>query len=399
MREISARRLEKDAINHCFCDYCIAMETKCLHITGTQAIRLLRAARARDLVTATPTDETRVQPFGCTVSSLDDFGVDGLLNWLNICPENPLSVLVPEVSSRTWVTGVKSSVLSRDMPCGAFLELKSGQGENALKIPPDVRVLIDSPQLALIHASDELRRRVSSETMGELEALLRLIALASELCGSYACDPLQPQAGRCHFDEPGECGRFVTPSDLRSFLSQAPAIGGLALARRVARYAIDESGSPMETYINHALTLPPRLAGLSMEKPLANKQLVVDPLVRGRLKHDSLRPDFQWPKYNLLGEYLGDKEHASRPARKEDKTRSQDYTTSDYKAFFLMFDDVRSVAAINRTAMMFAREFAKGGKRYEPHRVRRLIKDPDFRECQTKLVSTLLPPVMRFDEC
>ena len=374
------------------------MDTRCLHITGTQAIKLLRAARAKDLVTASPTDETRVQPFGASVLSLDDFGVSSLLDWLSICPQNPLTVLVPEVSSRTWITGIKSSVLSRDMPRGTFMELKDGQGDNALILPSYTRVLIDSPQLALIHACDELWQKVSSHTMGELEALLRLIALASEFCGSYACDPLQPKAGRCHFDERGECGRFVDPSDLCSFLSSVPAIDGLTLARRVAKFAIDGSGSPMETYINHSLTLPPRLAGLSMTKPIVNKELVVDPKVKDLLKHDLIRPDFQWPEYKTLAEYLGNKEHSSKGARVEDKNRSQDYTVSDYRALFLMFDDVRSATALNRTAMTLAREFAKGGKRYEPHRIARLLKDSNFKQRQLKLIATLLPPVLRYEE-
>ena len=398
MRKLSAMRPKKVAGSAYRHGYCMVMDTKCLHITGTQAIKLLRAARAKNLVTAMPADETRVQPFGTSVSSLSDFGVDGLLDWLNICPQNPLAVLVPGASSRSWATGIKNSVLSRDVPRGSFMELRDGRGDNAIKVPSSTRVLIDSPQLALIHACDELWQKVSDHTIDELEALLRLVALASEFCGSYARDPLRPKSGSCYYDKPGECGRFVTPSDLHSFLSVAPSIGGLALARRVAKFAIDESGSPMETYINHALTLPPRMAGLSMEKPLANKELVVDPGVKGMLKHNLIRPDFQWPDYKMLAEYLGDKDHASRSACVEDKNRSQDYTVSDYRALFLMFDDVRCAAALNRTATTLARGFAKGGKKFEPHRIRRLLKDPDFKQRQTKLIATLLPPVLRYEQ-
>ena len=134
-----------------------------------------------------------------------------------------------------------------------------------------------------------------------------------------------------------------------------------------------------------------------MEKPLANKQLRVDKSVR-MLRHDSLRPDFQWPERRTVAEYLGDAEHASKHARIEDKNRLQDYVSAGYRPFFLMFDDVRSVAALNDTAEMLAGEFAKRGKRGEPYRIRRRIREEGFCERQVALVSTLLSPMLRFDE-
>lgn len=136
-----------------------------------------------------------------------------------------------------------------------------------------------------------------------------------------------------------------------------------------------------------------------MPKPLANKELVVSDAVRKRMSRTKpLRPDYQWPKYHVVAEYLGDEEHASHAARVEDKNRQQNYAMADYKAFFLMFDDVRSIAAINQTALMLAREFAKHGLYYEPYRIRKLCKKEGFKDCQLKLVTTLLPPVVRRDE-
>ena len=63
-----------------------------------------------------------------------------------------------------------------------------------------------------------------------------------------------------------------------------------------------------------------------------------------------------------------------------------------------MFDDVRSIATINQTALMLAREFAKHGLYYEPYRIRKLCKKEGFKDCQLKLVTTLLPPVVRRDK-
>ena len=269
-----------------------------------------------------------------------------------------------------------------------------------MRLDSRTRVIIDAPPLALVGMSQLASQRVSKSTMGELEARLRLIALASEFCSSYALDPLKPNIKRAYYDGRNECGRFVKPDELNSFLKHMPAVGGLALARKTAAYAIDGSGSPMETYINHALTLPPRLAGLSMPEPLANKPLVLEDEGKWKqLKHDSLRPDFQWPRYRTLAEYLGDEEHASHNARVEDKDRIQDYAMGDYTPLFWMFDDVRSVAALNRTALTLARLFARcEEKKYEPYRIARLLKNEEFVQRQTILVAKLLPPVLRYLE-
>ena len=376
------------------------MDTNFVHITGSQAVKLLRAARAEDIVTATPCAFTRVQPFGSSLSSIDDLHLDGLLSWLNVGPKNPLHIRVPNARSRSSVTGVRSTVLSRDVPQGGFLEITNGKGKHALKLDSRTRVIVDSPSLALVGMSQLISQHVSNSKMGELEAKLRLIALASEFCASYALDPLKPNVNPAHFDKRNKNLSFINPDELRLFLDDMPKTDGLVLARKAATYAIDGSGSPMETFINHALTLPPRLAGLSMPEPLANKKLVLESNEKwNQLKHESLRPDFQWPSYRVLAEYLGDEEHASHDARVEDKNRIQDYAMGDYTPLYWMFDDVRSVAALNRTAMMLARLFARHKeKKYEPYRIMRLLKDEEFVERQITLVSKLLPPVRRYVE-
>jgi hypothetical protein len=154
----------------------------------------------------------------------------------------------------------------------------------------------------------------------------------------------------------------------------------------------------METYLNHALVLPRKYAGLSMKRPLANKQLVLDEAHRRNLKHGTLRPDLQWPEYKVLAEYLGEAEHASRRARVEDKNRMQDYASTPYTAFPLMFDDVKNATALNKTALMIGREFARHGAKNEPSRLKKLITDQTFLANQRVLISVLLPPVKRYEQ-
>ena len=104
----------------------------------------------------------------------------------------------------------------------------------------------------------------------------------------------------------------------------------------------------------------------------------------------------QWPDQRMLAEYLGDEEHAGKPARIEDKNRMQDYAIVSYAAFPLMYDDVRNADAINRTAQMLAREFMKRGVKNELYRVQRLIRNEEFRSKQRILLSHFLPPIARY---
>lgn len=74
----------------------------------------MRTARAKSVVTAKECNKTRVTMTGGRIGSLADLGIDALLDYLNISSKNPLELLVPSSSSRSWVTGVKTSVLSKD---------------------------------------------------------------------------------------------------------------------------------------------------------------------------------------------------------------------------------------------------------------------------------------------
>ena len=375
------------------------MDTKTLYITGRQALRLHRAARAGEIVCAATVDTRSITPSPLLEQSADELGLSRLMEWLNVTKEHPLHVLSPSAEQRCRTIGICSHVIRHTLPSGSFLEITTGSdSEKALPIPANVRVLIDAPPLIIVNMANELNDRVRKEAISELVARLRLIALANELCGSYARDPIAPQSRRCHYDETGKCNRFSTPDEVRAALDEMRGLKGSSRARYAAKYILDHSGSPMETYLDMALFLPPRLAGLGMPTPLLNKKLQVSEKVHANLKHSTLRPDIQWPDFNTLAEYLGDKEHASKKARIEDKNRGQDYSTAGFTSYFLMFDDVKSQTALKRTAEMLARTLTEQGAHNELSRLERVYSKKGFYEKQTSLIKTLLPPVLRYDQ-
>ncbi len=373
------------------------MKKTAIHITGKQATQLLRMARRKVQVVAEPEPDHALTDSDVGVTNLDDLYAGDLFSALNIGASNPLEVLVPSDSSRCWASPAKShlrtKILSVDLPKGSFLKLSSAPGDEAILWSKDTEIYIEAPELAIIRCARIQARMALDKEYDDLKAFLRTLEFIDECCGSYARDPFSPRFGEVHYDKPRELSRFTDPAHVKSYLQKASGLDGLRFARKVARYAIDESGSPMETYVNHALTLPPRYAGLSLRQPLANKQLVMSDAQWEQIKHDSLRPDFQWPDYNVLAEYLGEKDHASKSARKEDKNRMQDYTITPYDAFPLMFDDVKNASALNKTALMLARAFERHGSVRQVARLKKLMRTEDFAAQQRILVGTLLPPV------
>lgn len=374
------------------------MDTYTLHITGKHAIRLMRLARRGDVVTAESAPGHMLEGFGKKPASLADLRMDDLVSALKISEEDPLELLVPRDSSRLWsgadISRLRTKLLSVALPSDSFLEVKAGKGPGAVQWAPETKIYITNPALESAYVAQAAKATQTSD----LRAFLRILEFLDECCGTYVRDPFDPFAGTVTYDDRLEPTNFVTPQLVISYLQEVKGIDGLPLARKAARQAIDGSGSPMETYLNHALVLPRKYAGLSMKRPLANKQLVLDEAHRRNLKHGTLRPDLQWPEYKVLAEYLGEAEHASRHARVEDKNRMQDYASTPYTAFPLMFDDVKNATALNKTALMIGREFARHGAKNEPSRLKKLITDQTFLANQRVLISVLLPPVKRYEQ-
>ncbi len=379
--------------------YAQCMEPICLHITGEQAIKLMRAARVGKVVSASPLSRTCASTTAPrSLAELRDLGLGALLDWLGISPLNPLRLAVPHKHQHIRTREICTAALSEELPDGALLKLRSGSdAENAITLPPNVIVYLDSPALAFVKMSHELGPKVAKDGNEGLATSLRLIEFACECCGSYVRDPFTPRTVIAHYDEPNTDSRFCDISGMRAFAAANHRLHGKNLALKMLAHATDGSGSGMESYLNLALAGAPRLGGLAMHEPLVNQHLVISENTKLLLKHKSIRPDLQWPEYQTLVEYIGDEPHASKKARIEDKDRLQDYATAGYTACSLMFDDVRNATALNRTAEMIARSLMQHGKRNELYRVRHLLKDDKFLSRQSQLIATLLPPVTRYD--
>jgi hypothetical protein len=216
----------------------------------------------------------------------------------------------------------------------------SAQRLKASGLPEDLEIYLDSACRCFLVFAQTLSRLMRSGRIGRSEAILRLLVLGSELCGTYARDPGNPRKGEIAFGLPS-----ATSSDeLRGYLATCEGAKAIPLARDAASCLVDGFRSPLEAEFYYALTLPPRLGGLGFPKPLVNTPLITEnhaspaPLSHehvavsqrsaGHATHHSiLTPDLHWPlaDLGLVIEVDGYAYHSDKATFLDDRLRDQDY--------------------------------------------------------------------------
>ena len=125
-----------------------------------------------------------------------------------------------------------------------------------------------------------------------------LLALALEVCGSYALDP----AG-------GETRYGLKPltsvARLAAHCSKARGAKGLAKARWALRHAVDGAASPLETAFLIEALLPKGVGGHGFSRPTSNLDIEIPPDLRSPIDPRRRRGDVCWPEKMLAVELLG----------------------------------------------------------------------------------------------
>ena len=261
----------------------------------------MRMARRGEAVSATHAPDVRVAPMDKQLARGEDASLNSFLQAIAegagygspVAPIKP-ELLVPDDASRIWSGAVRPLVVQPKCLRGHFLKSSLAQTR-----PQVCRFRLIFAFSLMARSSPWYGRRIRCNRWWRLEqwkalprssvfwnsrtnvvvpiyAIQRIHEPARSLLMSETKTPVLPRRNSCS-----------------RFLGEVRGLDGLAMVRSIAGHVIDLSGSPIESYFNHAMTLPPRLAGFSMRKPLANRQLVVEDDVAKLLIHDSLRPDFQ----------------------------------------------------------------------------------------------------------
>lgn len=158
--------------------------------------------------------------------------------------------------------------------------------------------------------------------MAETMSFIDLLMLGFELCGTYfgrqATNTFNESAVPLPRHNP-----FTKASKIKRFLDSdvASQTKGIKQAKQAAKFLLDNSYSPRESTLALMLTLPRRLGGYALPRPLLNQRINIPRNNSQLTLNDHFRCDLFWPKENLAIEYDSDLHHTG--ARKIAKDASR----------------------------------------------------------------------------
>ena len=364
--------------------------TDTIVLAGSTARGVRRLARRSEGLHLEPTDMRTVSSLGRRYVTESSLGLASLRTALGLGPTRNIELLVPAPKDRIRARGLACHVMSRPLPQESFMRVTCDGGPLAAVVPNGLEMLVESPSLSFLGAAAQLDRLVRSGNMSETEADARLLRLAVEECSTYALDPRDPLAGACIFD----VAPLLASSQLSAYLAEARSFPGLTAAQRVAGWVFDGSASPMETFLNAALSLPAARGCFELPVPLANHTICLDEFQRTILNHlDHITPDLLWLAYKIILEYLGKEPHEGGAAQDEDMSRIQDYEVLGYRVLPVRYRHVKSPGAFNKLVLRLAQLMGCKGSFNAPAWVNELLQDRKFLALQRIFFATMLPPV------
>ncbi len=153
-----------------------------------------------------------------------------------------LNVAVPDARARLQGRFATSTVYSRNLPDGSFIELDAG-------------ISVSCPELAFVEA-------------GTYMTPMAHILLGYELCGTYSRDGRNPRCGSVAFGvEPA-----TSVERIRSYIEQAGRIRGAQRAKELLSYVADNAWSPMEAVVAALATIPATEGGYGLCEVALNRR-------------------------------------------------------------------------------------------------------------------------------
>lgn len=346
-------------------------------LTGSDSLWLLRKARsdsAFELVSSVP------EPSIVRASDLDS--IAGALpdGFRPFGPKAPLDLTFFSRRQRPFLSAVHAASHLSPVLSDTYLQV-IGADEK------DIRLYVEGPALTLVHMAERLRLATTRGLLTEKAAFFRLMALSSELCGTYARDPANPAGGECTWKVASLC----EAEGLRDSLEATSGIRGVVEARRAASLVVGGSASPTESLLAMVMSLPTELGGVPMPAFIHNRELVWPEGAYQLLNHQTMTPDFYWPRHAVALEYDGTV-HEDRKNVREDHRRQQDYAICNIALVTSQADDVRSARALERLMRLVALKLAAKEEPGFMLRVELALQDESASQMRTTLLSQLLPP-------
>ena len=351
------------------------------------SLMITRAASVNKGITLTATDVCRPTGLGLSYVKLNRLGISGLLAYLKIPESRPLGIVVPKRKDRIRAHGIHCSVDSMQRDGAPFLLLSSADNKNPSPlVSSTTNVCVQHPARIVLGMARRIRRKELNGELSGQQAILLLVKLCLELCGTYSHDPFDPN----HADATYNTEQWLTCKDLRNYLQANGNEQGLSLARLAASLSYDKSGSPQESFMGPALFYSSRLGGLDLGNFIANEPLNLTNGERASINFRIITPDFQLPDYNSVVEYLGEI-HKEGNNPDIDHTRTLDYQTLGKREFAFWYSDVDTQAHFLKSAARIVNAIAQVDGPEIRESFRRRISRPGFKERQKVLFSVFRP--------
>lgn len=271
-------------------------------------------------------------------------------------PDGCVHVLVGKPAARRVRPGACVHVETHALPTGTILRPPATSGRG---LGGTLRVCC--PELVFVQLAQSL-------------ALIPLIELGYELCGTYS---VRPSDGELVQRPP-----LTTPNRIDRTIRRCGDLRGTRLARRALQFVLPRSASPMETALAMLLALPPRLGGYGLPRPRLNEQLVVPRRLQADVGRSEAYPDIYFADSREAVEYESDEHHLSPEKYARDSQRRAILSR--------MGVGVTTISRIEMFDPQLLDTSARSVARRIDHRLRRL--DDAWRRRRRTLRKTLLGP-------
>lgn len=357
------------------------------YLDARTSLIIVRAASANRSLALVPTDARRPVAPASKPVKLWRLGASELLSFLRVPEERNLGIVVPSAQARVRSQGLSCTVDAMRRDGSGFLRLTSADERAPSPIvPKQARVFVMSPPNIVLSMAGWLRDLEVKGGLTHLQALLMLVKLCLELCGTYSHDPFAPNSGDAQYSAAPHTSR----QELIAFLGPAGREKGLTLARRAAGLVYDRSGSPQESYLGPALFFEPQLGGLGLCEFEANVPLDLTPKERAAIGYRTITPDFQLKGHNAVVEYLGSV-HEEGDNPRIDHRRRLDYQTLGRREFGFWYEDVDTLPHFTESASRLVEVIEQHDGPKARRRFARLCGDAAFRERQRIMASVFKP--------
>ena len=358
-------------------------------VTGRSALKLHRIARRKwPILSLHSMPMDTVDAGALDRRWLRSLNLEAFRNLGMFSQENPLDLCITHAKGRTRIPEIVNHVRSIPLPGGSYLEIHPSKSSiDEFPIRSECRIVVDSVPLTIAMIASELHKSVRCNRMTRQTAIMRLIPLICEFCGTYTHDPLNPK---------GEIEYNVAPasdvSEVRTYLKKLHGLRGIDIARAAANYAADLLASPMEFVVYAVLTFPPRMGGIHLCGIRVNEALSISDRRLKELGIMRLTPDFRINDWKLAIEYNGS-EHLEKYRVRQDNTRAQNYVLLGYRYFPIMIDDIRPISALDRTLYRLADVLSEYGGKKLRRRIREIICNEKYHAARMELLRLYLPTV------